>query len=135
MEKLPHAHRRTFGVCALESIITRKQESRSIQGDAFFANHSRFRRTGCLCILSALSIARCGMEHLWEEIRRRNVRRVAEPSWHSGDGQFRKKHKSVPVLHHNGTAEEECSHRRMWPIWTASWLHSERYWREWMLYI
>ena len=36
MEKLPHAHRRTFGVCALESIITRKQESRSISRGRVF---------------------------------------------------------------------------------------------------
>lgn len=48
------------------------------------------------------------MEHLRQEVRRRDVRRVAEPSRHFGDGKYGKEHEPVSVLHHNSACEDEC---------------------------
>ena len=52
-------------------------------------------------------LGRCWVEHLRQEVRRRDVRRVAEPSRHFGDGKYGKEHEPVSVLHHNSAYEEE----------------------------
>ena len=53
-------------------------------------------------------LGRCWVEHLRQEVRRRDVRRVAEPSRHFGDGKYGKEHEPVSVLHHNSACEGEC---------------------------